>query len=439
MTQSPMPPWPFVPGAKYAEITKAAGCYLYTASGDAILDASGGAIVANIGHGRKEVAAAVAESMGELNYVIPPFPTPARVELAERLQKEWLPDGLSRVHLSSGGSEAVDAALRLARLYQVAVGRTKKYKIIGRDISYHGTTIATLAVGGHADRRAGLEPMWPDTPRAPTPYPLRHHQKFDGECGMVCADALETIIQAEGPDTIAAFIAEPMIGSSGGAIIPPDTYWPRVQEICQRHDILIIIDEVMTGFGRTGKKFGVDHWNIKPDILVSGKGLTAGYAPLVGIFAGEEIVAPLAETQKNLMFYTYGGQTSACAAANKVLEIMAQEQLVDRAAEMGRILEDRLSDLSQHPHVAEVRGRGLLQAVEIVSDRETLEPFSLEDGVTNKIVAAGLGNGVFFYPGGTGEVRDIIVMGPPFIITEGEIDQMVSVLEKSIDSAIARV
>ncbi len=437
-TAQSMPPWPFVPSGAPVEIARAEGCFLYTKDGHSILDASGGAIVANIGHGRKQVAEAVFKSMNQQNYVVPPFATEDRLGLVERLQKNWLPDHLPRVHLSSGGSEAVDVALRLARLYHVNRGEAERYKMIGRDISYHGTTVACLSVSGHESRRKGLEPMWDQVPRAPTPYPLRHHERLDGECGDACAQALEDIILSEGPETVAAFIAEPIIGSSGGAIVPPDNYWPKVQEICKRHGILLIADEVMTGFGRTGEKWGTNHWNVKPDIMVSGKGLTAGYAPLVGVYATEEMVDVFVQNNQSLMFYTYGGQSSACAAANAVLDIMEQENLVGRVQEMAPVLERHLNRLAQHPHVAEIRGRGFLWSLEIVKDRETLEMFPVEANITNKIVGAGVANGAFFYPGGTGPVRDIITLGPPYIITEDEIDQMVSILEKSIDSAVER-
>ena len=436
-TAQEMAPWPFVPSGPMVEIERAEGCFLYAKNGQAILDASGGAIVSNIGHGRTEVAEAVADSMRKYDYVVPPFATEDRLGLVDRLQKKWLPKHLTRVHLSSGGSEAVDVALRLARLYHVGRGEESRYKIIGRDISYHGTTVATLSVGGHMSRRKGLEPMWTQTPLAPTPYPLRHHERFDGECGEDCARALEDIILAEGPETIAAVIGEPIIGSSGGAIVPPDNYWPKVREICDRHGILLIADEVMTGFGRTGKRFGSEHWNLKADIMISGKGLTAGYAPLVGVFATEALVDVLVQNQQSLMFYTYGGQSSACAASNAVLDIMEREQLVERVQEMEPVLERHLNRLGQHPHVAEIRGRGFLWSLELVKDRETLEQFPVDANITNKVVGAGMANGAFFYPGGTGPVRDIITLGPPYIITEDEIDQMVTILEKSIDSAAA--
>lgn len=422
----------FVPGTGGPEIVSADGSYLIARDGRRILDAAGGAIVANIGHGRRPVREAMIRSLERLDYVVPSFSTPERIALVERLRKDWLPGRLTNVHLSSGGSEAMDSALRLVRHHHVLKGEPRRTKIIGRDISYHGTTMATLEVGGHDGRRAPFLSVFDTTPKAPTPYPLRRRD-------LDCAAALEHIILAEGPDTIAAFVAEPICGASGGAIVPPADYWPKVQEICRKYGLLLVVDEVMVGFGRTGSRFALEQFDIDADIMVAGKGLTAGYAPLVGLFATDAVVEPLAAKGENLMFYTYGGSSASCAAAEAVLSIMDQEGLIERSARMGELLAARLQRLAQHPHVAEVRGRGLFQAIEIVADRETLTRFPAEAKVTQKIVAAGLEESVFVYPAGNGTVRDIVLLGPPFIITEDEIDTLCAVLERAIDRAIAGV
>jgi adenosylmethionine-8-amino-7-oxononanoate aminotransferase len=294
-------------------------------------------------------------------------------------------------------------------------------------------------VGGHLRRRTGFEPWLPELPHAPACYCLRCPLgKTHPSCAVGCATELEALIEREGAETIAAFIAEPIGGSTAGALVPPDDYWPTVVEICRRYGILLIADEVMTGFGRTGSRFAVEHWDVQPDVLVSGKGLTGGYAPMGGIFATEAVLAPIAERGDELMFFTYSAHPAACAAADKVLEILEEEQLVARAAEMGLRLRDRLSKLEGHPHVAEIRGRGLLQAVEIVRDRETLEPFPIESGITAKIVGAGLAEGVFFYPGGCDPARDVITLGPPFIIGDEEVELIGTALEAAIDAAVAR-
>ncbi|HEY5647661.1 MAG TPA: aminotransferase class III-fold pyridoxal phosphate-dependent enzyme, partial [Pseudomonadales bacterium] len=238
-----------------------------------------------------------------------------------------------------------------------------------------------------------------------------------------------------GAERVAAFLAEPITGASGGAIVPPDDYWPRIREICDRYGVLLIIDEVMTGFGRTGKPFGYQHWDVLPDILVGGKGLAGGYAPLGGVFASAAIGDAIRNAGMNVMFHTFGAHPAACAAAAEVLTILVEERLTERAAEMGALLGNRLQEaLGQHPHVAEVRGRGLLQAVEIVRDRESLTPYAESDNVAGRIVGKALEQGVFFYGGGTGEFRDMVCLGPPFTIEAEHVDLMVETLASAIDA-----
>jgi adenosylmethionine-8-amino-7-oxononanoate aminotransferase len=431
----------FVPGSPAAPfaVERAEGAYLITPDDRRILDAAGGAIVVNIGHGRREVAEVAARALEQLTYVVPTFATKAKTRLVERLSEHWLPEGITRASFTSGGSESVEAALRLARLHHMCAGRPERWKVIGRDLSYHGITLAALAVGGHAARRKGYEPLLLDFPKVPPHYCLecslgRH---ADG-CRERAADALEEVILREGPDTVAAFVAEPVVGSAGGALVPPDRYWRRVAEICRKYGVLLIADEVMCGFGRTGEKFAINHWSVVPDIMVAGKGLAGGYAPIGGVYATDDVIAPIAERGEDLMFYTFTAHPAACAVADKVLEIVEREDLVARAKTMGDVLAKRLSRLADHPNVAEVRGLGLMQAVEIVRDGDTLERFPPDQRITRRIVSAGLKKGVFFYPAGSGEAQDVIMLGPPFIITEDDIDMLVTVLEESIDGAISR-
>jgi adenosylmethionine-8-amino-7-oxononanoate aminotransferase len=420
-------------------VARAEGAWLFTPDGRRILDAAGGAIVANVGHGRAEVARAVARALEETSYLVPPFATEGRVRLVERLVERWLPPGLTRVTFTSGGSESVDAALRLARLHHVAAGRPERWKIVGRDLSYHGTTLGTLAAGGHERRRAGLEPLLLDFPRAPTHYCLRCPLGLRyPTCDVACVDEVERAIERAGPESVAAVVAEPIVGSTAGALVPPDAYWPRLAELCRRHGVLLIADEVMTGFGRTGRRFAVDHWGVAPDILVGGKGLAGGYAPMGAVFAREEVVAPIAARGDDFMFVTFSGHPGAVAAAEAVLEILEREELVARSAAAGAELRKRLGVLESHPHVAEVRGRGLLLAVELVRDRESLEPFAPEERITARVVGAGLAEGVFFYPGGAGAARDVICLGPPFTIGDEEIERITEVLPRAIDRATAR-
>jgi adenosylmethionine-8-amino-7-oxononanoate aminotransferase len=428
--------WPFL-RTDNLTIVRAEGVHLYTADGRCLLDAAGGAIVANIGHGRARVAERVGEVTRQCTYVVPPWITPSRQALAEVLERDWLPPSLSRIHITSGGSEAVEAALKMALQYQAAIGASGRTTIVSRSISYHGTTVATTALSGHPARKRGLEQALVTHPQAPTPYPLRcplgrHHP----DAASYYLDALRKTIEAEGPERIAALIAEPITGSSGGAIVPPPGYWPGVRRLCDEHGIVLILDEVMTGFGRTGRNFGYQHWDIEPDILISGKGLAGGYAPIGGVYASERIGAALKTAGMNVMFHTFGAHPAACAAAAEVLTILGEENLVERAARAGAVLKARLQEaFAEHPRVAEVRGEGLLLAIEIVRDRGTLEPYPEADAVSGRVIGRALHKGVFFYGGGTGNVRDIVCLGPPFIIDDEHIDTMVRVLVEAVDEA----
>lgn len=422
------------------EIARAEGAWLHTVDGRRILDAAGGAIVSNIGHGRREVAQAAAQALEEISYVVPGFATRSRTLLDERLVERWLPDRLTRVFYTSGGSESMDAAIRLARQHHVSAGRPERWKVIGRELSYHGTTLATLAIGGNARRRKGFEPYLFDSPRAPATYCLRCPLGLSyPRCEVACADDVERIILAEGPETVAAFVAEPVVGSTAGALAPPDEYWPRLSEICGRHGVLLIADEVMSGFGRTGREFAVDHWDVCPDILAGGKGLSGGYAPMGAVAATDAVVAPLAERGDELMFFTYSAHPASCAAALAVLDILEREHLVERCAEIGAELRAHLeARFADHPHVAEIRGKGLLLGIELVRDRETLESFAPEARLAQRVVGAGIGEGVFFYPAGSPPAQDCIVLGPPFIIGRAEIELIGKALESAISQAVAR-
>ena len=430
-TDQSLTDWPFI-AASSPRIVGGEGAWLIADDGRRILDAAGGAIVGNVGYGRPEVAEAIARASSA--FVVPTWRTPEREALAARLRRSWLPAGLHHIHLTSGGSEGVEAAVKIALQHAAAKGERARVKVMARELSYHGTTIAMAGLSGHEGRKRGLEGFLTTYPRIPTPWPLRcplgsHHP----DAGDYYLAATRAAIEAEGPETVAALVVEAVTGTSGGAIVPPADYLPGIRSLCDEYGILMIVDEVMTGFGRTGATFAVDHWRVTPDILISGKGLAGGYAAICGVFATRAVAQPIADAGLSVMFHTFAALPSACAAADAVLTILEDEALVERAGRLGARLSEQLSArLGQHPHVAEVRGLGLLQAVEIVRDRETLTPFDEAERVTQRIVGKGLGRGVFFYPGGTGAVRDIICLGPPFVASEAEIDQMAEVLALSI-------
>ncbi len=383
-------------------IVRAAGSILYTDDGREILDGASGALVTNIGHGRPEVAAVAAKALLNVDYAIPPWPTPARMNLADLLVDRWLPKDYHHVFLASGGSEANDSAIRLARLYHLANGEPTRWKVIGRSPSYHGSTLATLAMGHHRARRDGFDPFLAEWPKAP----------------WSDAGAVGAAIEAAGPETVSAFVAEPVIGAAGGALVAPPDYWAEVGEICRRYGVLMIVDEVMTGFGRTGKVWGHDHDPWTPDILVSGKGLGGGYVPISLVSANDRVADGMAKGKGPLMFFTYSGHDLTCVVAQEVLRILEDEQLVARADTMGAKLRDALeSALSKSDRVAEIRGRGLMLGIE------------LRGITTATVVAECLALGLWVYPAGSGHpVPDSILVAPPLVVTDSEIDRLVTTL-----------
>jgi adenosylmethionine-8-amino-7-oxononanoate aminotransferase len=412
----------FVPGDRSGgpTIVGGEGCWLFTDDGRRILDAAGGAIVANIGHGRREVAEAVHEALTGGAYVVPIWPTPHRLRLHDLLVDHWLPAGMEHVFFTSGGSESADSAMRLARAAHVAQGRSDRWKIIGRNPSYHGITLGAMAAGNHSTRRAGYEPMLLDFPKVP----------WDD------ADALVKTIEREGPETVAAFVYEPITGAAGGCLTAPDDYWRAVEAACRQYDILLIADEVMTGFGRTGLRWGHEHSPIRPDIIYGGKGLGGGYVPIGMVAAADDVVEPLAGS--GFIFYTFTGADAVCAGAAAVLEVLESEHLVERCAAMGEILASLLEDvIGEHPHVSELRGRGLFRGIEFVRDRSTGEMFPAEVHFAGAVVRECLARDVWIYPAGSGPVRDAVMIGCPFTVTEAELELMVETLEAAINAAAA--
>ena len=422
---------PFAP----LKVERAEGAYLETNVGR-ILDAGSGAVVVNIGQGREELAKIAADTMARLNYIVPLWVSEERERLVRRLAG-WTPAGLNRFFFTSGGSESVEAALKFAILYQKVKGRMSRKKIISRQFSYHGNTLGALSAGSTL-RRADYEHVLFDWPKIPPSFCYRcpWNKTYPG-CDIDCANALEEEIQRQGAENIAAFIAEPMMGASGGSVPPVKEYWPRLREICDRYEILLIADEVMTGFGRTGRRFAVDHWNVKPDILVGGKGLTGGYMPMGMIAVDEKIVTQCESAGVDFMFYTYSCHPLACAIADGVLAIMEREKLVERAAEVGARMGAHLKEeLSGHPMVGDIRGVGMFWGIELVRDKKTRTPYPPELKCTNRVLAAAIRRGLFFYPstGMAGKAGgDAMMITPPFIIGDAEIEFIIRTARAALD------
>ena len=397
----------FVPGgAAYPTIVGAHGCWLHTADGSRILDGAAGAIVGNIGWGRAEVADAAREAMAGGGYVVPLWPTTARLALRDRLVERWLPAGFTNVFFTSGGSESTDSALRLARAYQVGKGRTDRWKVIGRHPSYHGMTLATMAAGSHTARQAGYEPLLLPFPKVAWDDP----------------EMVLQVIEQEDPRTIAGFIAEPVTGAAGACLTASDEYWRVVTQACREHDILLIADEVMTGYGRTGLTWGHQHFPFEPDVIVGGKGLGGGYVPIGAVAATEEVAEVLRNS--GFMYFTFTGSDASCAAALAVLDILEREQLVERARVQGEVLGARLRhEFAGHPAVIDIRGRGMFYGLELTVDRDA-------------VVMAALERDLWVYPAGSGPVADAVMVAPPFVITDDEVDQLLSSLRSALDHVV---
>ena len=427
--------WPFLKQTWGIEFERSEGAYLYTKDGKKILDAAGGAIVSNIGYGREEVAETIARAVKNNSYILPPFLTPEREALLDELREYWLPPHLNRIHLSSGGSEANESAVKLAIQYQASRGKPEKNIILTRTLSYHGTTLNMSGISGHAARKRGLESYVPKAPMIETPYPLRCPLgSFHSDAKDYYLNNLKEVIQKLGSENIAGLLMEPINGSSGGAISPPDGYWEEAHKILIDNDILLIADEVMTGFGRVGEDFASNLYNLKPDILVAGKGMGGGYAAIGGTYSTDEIADSIQNAGYEVMFHTFAALPQSCAASAEVLKILREEKLCERVNPLGqKILQKLNSEIGQHPNVAEIRGKGLLIGIEIVEDKTSLKPFDESNKITSQIMQKGIELGVFLYPGGTGEFRDIICLGPAFTIGDEEIELMVSAVKSSLN------
>jgi adenosylmethionine-8-amino-7-oxononanoate aminotransferase len=429
-----------LPGLPLKLIVKAEGVYLYTSTGEKLIDASSGPMAAGIGHGRAEIADAAAASIKTVSYVLPVFATEARIELTKRIKRRMPPE-LCRIYFCSGGSEANEAAIKFARQYHVVAGRPERTQVITREHCYHGNTMLMISVSGIEERRRDFRPMLWTNPRVADCYCYRC--SFGGEyprCDLECAHDLEEKILAAGPDTVAAFLAEPIVASATGANAPPPEYWPLAREVCDRYGVALMVDEVVTGFGRTGRNMGMDHYGVVPDVSVFAKGVSGGYAPLAGMAVRESMVKTFEDKGEEFQsLYTYSAHPLACAIGNKVQEIIDREDLIARADRMGAYLGRRLERLRELPIVGDIRGRGLLWAVELVKNKKTREPFPPEVNLKMRIVLLGTTQGVFLYPGYYRDAQgrgDHIMLAPPYIVTEDQIDQIVAALEWAIRESI---
>ena len=412
----------------YPRAVRGEGCFVFTAEGQRYLDASGGAAVVTIGHGVEEIGRAMAEQASQLAYV---HSSQFHTAIAEKLARRILalaPHGMrrgGRVFFTSGGSEATETALKLARQYWLERGDKNRRRVISRQQSYHGATLGALAVSGNTRRREPFAPMIPEWGHIPPCNCYRCPLGLEyPSCNVDCADELNRLLEREGSKDVAAFIFEPVGGATLGAVAPPDGYVQRIAEICGRHGILMIADEVMTGMGRTGKPFASAHWGMEPDIILTGKGIASGYAPLGAVLVAPRVVEAFEKGTAAFMHgFTYQAHPVATAAGNAVFDYLEAHNLFDRVAPVGETLRKVLAKLESHPHVGQVRGLGLLQGVEFVKNKATHEPFPKEAGIAEKIRQAALEKNVLLYPGQgcvDGIRGDHVLLAPPFIIKPEE-------------------
>lgn len=421
----------------YPLVERGEGIYLIDQNGKKYIDGSGGAAVVGIGHGVREITDAMVRQAEKVSFAhSSQFTSQAALDLAEKLV-QLAPPGLSRVYFLSGGSEAVETAIKMARQYQVERGKPQKFKIISRWTSYHGNTLGALALSGHTGRRSYYLPLIQHTPHIQPAYCYRcPFGLTPNNCTLGCAQDLEKTILYEGPDSVSAFIAEPIVGATAGALVPPSGYFRKIREVCDHYDVLFIADEVMTGLGRTGKNFGIDHWQVAPDMIVVGKGLSSGYTPIAAVIVKEEIHRTIKEGSGAFVHgHTYSQNPLSCAIACAVIEYLIQHDLINRSAKMGEYFLKALSSLLEHDLVGDVRGRGLFAGIELVKDKKTKEPFPPHMKLNLLIANKAFAKGLITYPGGGGAdgLRgDHLLLAPPFIITAEEIDQMVDILAQAI-------
>ena len=410
------------------------GAHLIDADGNRFIDALSGLWNNTAGNGRTELADAASSQMRTMAYAsgYTGSSNPLAIELAERLAALTYPQ-INHFFFTSGGGESTDSNIKLARYYWKVKGKPSKTKVISRKLGYHGVTLAAMCATGMEAYWPMFEPRIPGFSHIPSPYPYRYDEPAGSESqGIAAADELEKQILKEGPDNVAMFLAEPVQGA-GGVIVPQDDYFPRIRQICDQYDVLLVADEVITGFGRSGEMFGLEHWNVQPDLMQFAKAITSGYFPLGGIGVSDEIAAVMKHSESPWMHaYTYSSHPVGCAVALAMLDIIEQEDFVKQAELKGSQLITNLKEaLADHPNVGEIRGLGLMCGVEYVKDRDTREPFGTEARVGARINKEAINRGLFSRVSG-----DTYCIAPPIVTEECTLDEIVEILKASTQAIL---
>lgn len=418
-------------------VDSAEGIYIWSQDGRRFIDGSSGAMVVNVGHGNRAVLDAMKRQMERTTFAYRlHFENEPAEDLARNVA-ERMPGDLDRIFFVSGGSEAVESAVKLARQWAVATGQPQRWKVVGRFPSYHGGTIGALAVTGDLALTETFAPQIRFMPSVPAPTAYRDRDNLSMEQrGHRYADMLEERILAEGPETVLAFIMEPIGGAATAALVAPDSYFPRIREICDRYGVLLIHDEVMSGIGRTGRFLGGDHWNCRPDIVTLSKGIGSGYAPLGAMAASARLVKPVLDAGGFQHGYTYAGNPLSCAAGLAVLGELDRLKLVDNAAAMGDQLKRRLGELAKrYPFIAGVRGKGLLIGADMVADPETFAPLPKGKNANQRLLDLAYERGLIIYSRrirGDGFEGDNFILAPPLVISEAQVGELVGILDDAL-------
>lgn len=422
------------------------GVYLIDKDGKKYLDGSGGAAVSCLGHGDQDIIGAIKNQLDKLAFAHTGFLTSEPAEALADLLIEHAPAGLDRVYFVSGGSEAVEAALKLARQYYLEIGQPKRSKIIARQQSYHGNTLGALAVGGNAWRRQQFQPLLIDVSHIPPCYAYREQSEGESEAdyGRRAANELETEILRLGPEQVMAFVAEPVVGATLGAVPAVEGYFKRIREICDQYGVLLILDEVMCGMGRTGTLFACEQDGISPDICTIAKGLGAGYQPIGATLCSKAIYEAIKTGTGFFQHgHTYIAHPTACAAGLAVVEKLTQTELVRNVGPKGQQLRELLTErFGQHPHVGDIRGRGLFVGLEFVADRETKACFDPSAKLHAKLKAAAFDAGLICYPmGGSidGLQGDHVLLAPPFIVEDQHLAELVDKMGVALDAVLTKI
>jgi len=424
-------------------IQRAEGISMWDDAGKEYMDACSGAVICNIGYGDRRIADVIAEQAQETFFAYrTQFENGPAVQLAGDLVKYSAPH-LNRVFYVSGGSEAVESAMKLCRQYFYNRGEGSRYLFISRVPSYHGSTLGALALTSYASLEIPFRPMIQTYPKIPAPYCYRcvYHKEYP-QCDLECARALETTILEQGPQNVAAFVVEPIVGASIGALVPPEDYFSIIQETCGKYGIFLILDEVMTGFGRTGKLFGYEHWDVEADIVALSKGMASGYYPLGGIMTRNSIVDEVMRSGGFGHGHTYAGNPMACAVGLEVFRIVREEHLTENSAGMGRLLKAGLKGLEErYGMIGQVRGKGLLLALELVRDRDTREPFPAEKEVNLLLTDMAWEEGLIIYPRRpiNGLSGDHVLIAPPLIVNEDQVHEIVDRLDRALKRVMKKL